>query len=218
MNRNSSSTLSCPVTYHALLKDPVLVTRYSLMHYLSRMKLIQPLVLAAALLGFALPSSSEDLETLNIAEFTFKYGDPWVRQQPSSSMRAAQFTYDHEDENLKDIEVVFFAFGGNAGGVQANMDRWIGQFEGNPEYKIEEKELGGKEISFIAATGTFMETMGGGGPFSGGEKKAMPDYTMLAAFIQGADQAVILKLTGPSDSVEAMKEAFEALATSPFTD
>ena len=188
------------------------------MHYLSRMKLIQPQVLASALLGLALSASSGDLETFDIAEFTFKYGEPWVRQQPSSSMRVAQFTYDHEDDNLKDIEVVFFAFGGNAGGVQANMDRWIGQFEGTPEYKIEEKELGGKEISFIAATGTFMETMGGGGPFSGGEKKAMPDYTMLAAFIQGADQAVILKLTGPSDSVEAMKGAFEALATSPFSE
>ena len=181
------------------------------------MKLTHSLVLAAALISFPLPAFSENQETFNVAEFTFKYSDPWVRQQPSSGMRAAEFTYDHEDENLEDIDIVFFVFGGTAGGVKANMDRWVGQFEGTPEYKIEEKEMNGTEVSFLTASGTFMESMGGG-PFSGGEKKAMPDYMMLAAFIQGTQQAVILKLTGPSESVEALKKDFMSLATSPFTE
>lgn len=173
-------------------------------------------ILAASILTVA-PGFAEEMETINVSEFTFEYGEPWVRQQVTSSMRAGQLTYDHEDENLKDVDLVIYYFGqGQGGGIQANIDRWIGQFEGTPESNQEEKEMGDKKVTFLTAKGTYMESMGGG-PFSG-NKEPRENYTMLAAILPSERGDVFLKLTGPTDSVEAMKDAFMAFAESPFDE
>ncbi len=159
---------------------------------------------------------AEDKETLKVSEFTFSFGDPWIRQQVTSSMRAGQLTYDHKDENLKDVDLVIYYFGqGQGGGIKANLDRWIGQFEGTPKSKIEEKEMGERKVSFLTASGTYMESSGG--PFSG-NKTPRPESTMLAAILPSEQGAVFLKLTGPTESVEAMRKDFEAFAASPFAE
>lgn len=156
-------------------------------------------------------------DTLKVSEFTFSYGKPWVRQQVASSMRVGQFLYDHEDESLADVELVVFFFGvGGGGGVQANIDRWLGQFEGAPESKTEEKEMGGKKVVLLTAKGTYLETAPGAGPFSGGAKTAKPDYTMLAAILPSEQGDVFIKVTGPTKSVEAMREAYDKFIASPF--
>ncbi|MAS96847.1 MAG: hypothetical protein CMO55_26960 [Verrucomicrobiales bacterium] len=179
------------------------------------MKKISALTLALATLILT-PAFADDTESLTVSEFEFKYGEPWIRQQVTSPMRAGQLTYDHEDEALADVDLVIYFFGaGQGGGAQANIDRWIGQFEGTPESKTEEKELGDKKVIFLEAKGTYMESMGG--PFSG-NKTAKPDYTMLAAILPSAQGDVFLKLTGPNDSVAAMKDAFMAFAESPFSE
>ncbi len=181
---------------------------------MSPMRIIQPSILCLALVSLVLPAFSEEMESITVSEFSFQYGSPWARQQVVSTMRAGQFTYDHEDEALKDVDLVIYFFGaGQGGGTQANIDRWIGQFEGSPETKIEEKELGEKKVTFLTAKGTYKETMGG--PFSG-NSVSQADYTMLAAILPSPQGDVFLKLTGPNDSVAAMKDAFDAFAASPF--
>ncbi|MEM1441359.1 MAG: hypothetical protein AAGF67_03390, partial [Verrucomicrobiota bacterium] len=75
---------------------------------------------------------AEEKDSLIVSEFTFKFGEPWIRQQVTSPMRAGQLTYDHEE--LDDVDVILYYFGeGQGGGTQANIDRWVGQFEGTPE-------------------------------------------------------------------------------------
>ncbi len=167
-------------------------------------------------LTFGTLAFAEDKETVNVSEFTFEFGSPWVKQQVTSQMRAAQLTYDHEDEKLKDVDLIFFYFGeSNGGGTDANINRWVGQFQGEPEKKLETKKLGDKEVTFLTATGTYLESSGG--PFSG-NKTAREKYTMLAAILPSDKGWVFLKLTGPADSVAAMKEAFTAVAESPFKE
>lgn len=155
---------------------------------------------------------SDDAESLAVADVTFEYGEPWIRQQPSSSMRVAQLLYDHEDENLTDIEMAVFLMGG---GNRANLDRWIGQFSPAPEAKEETKKMGEKDVIFFEATGTYMESSGG--PFSG-NKTPRENYTMLAVIIPTPEGSIFLKLTGPNDSVAAMKDSFMAFAKSPFEE
>lgn len=173
-------------------------------------------ILAIFLLLASTGLMADEKESLKVSEFTFKFGDPWIRQQVTSSMRAGQLTYDHKDEKLKDVDVVLYYFGqGGGGGIKANIDRWIGQFDGKPESKVEEKEMGDRKVTFLTAKGTYMESSGG--PFSG-NKTPRENYTMLAAILPSAEGPVFLKLTGPADSVEAMKEAFEKFAASPFEE
>ena len=174
-------------------------------------------LLAAALLATPFAPLRAEEDAIKVSEFTFTCGKPWVRQQAASSMRAGQFLYDHADESLTDLELVIFFFGaGGGGGTQANIDRWLGQFEGAPESKTEEKEMGGKKVTLLTAKGTYLETMAGAGPFSGAPKTPKADYTMLAAILPSEQGDVFIKVTGPTKSVEAMKEAFDAFIGSPF--
>ncbi len=159
---------------------------------------------------------AEEQDSLIVSEFTFKFSDPWIRQQVTSPMRAGQLTYDHEDESLGDVDVILYYFGeGQGGGTQANIDRWIGQFDGTPESTTEEVDVGDRKVTLLTAKGTYMESAGG--PFSG-NKTAKPNYTMLAAILPSDQGAVFLKLTGPDASVDAMKEAFMEFAKSPFSE
>ncbi|MDF2377724.1 MAG: hypothetical protein P1U81_15915 [Verrucomicrobiales bacterium] len=178
------------------------------------MKTYLPLLLIATF--FACDLRAEDKDTLIVSEFTFSFGEPWIRQQVTSPMRVGQLTYDHADENLEDVDVILYYFGeGQGGGTQANIDRWIGQFEGTPESKTEEVDVGDRKVTLLTAKGTYMESSGG--PFSG-NKTAKPNYTMLAAILPSEKGAVFLKLTGPEASVEAMKEAFIEFSKSPFSE
>lgn len=172
---------------------------------------------ALALLFGPLASIQADDDSLKVSEFTFTYGKPWIRQQVTSSMRAGQLLYEQADDSLANIELVFFYFGaGGGGGIQANIDRWLGQFEGTPESKTEEVTMGDKQVTLLTAKGTFLETMGGGGPFSGAPKEPKKDYTMLAAILPSTQGDVFIKATGPNASMEAMREAFMKLVESPF--
>lgn len=174
------------------------------------------LFVASVLLATAAVLRAED-ETITVGEFTFSYGKPWVRQQAVSPMRAGQFLYDHADESLADTELVIFFFGaGGGGGVQANIDRWLGQFEGTPMSKTEEKEMGGRKVILLTVKGTYLETAPGAGPFSGAPKTPKSDYTMLAAILPSGQGDVFIKVTGPTRSVEAMRGAFDTFIASPF--
>ncbi len=176
-----------------------------------------PVLIAAAFFVAPSPVLRAEDETIKVSEFTFSYDKPWVRQQVASSMRAGQFLYEHSEEGLENVELVIFFFGaGGGGGVQANIDRWLGQFEGTPESKTEEREMGDRKVVFLTAKGTYMETMAGAGPFSGAPKTAKPDYTMLAAILPSEQGDVFIKVTGPTKSVDAMKDAYEAFVASPF--
>ena len=178
------------------------------------MKNLLIILAAILLLTPSAPLRAEDAESIKVSEFTFSFAKPWVSKPVASAMRAGQFIYDHEDEKLADVEMVIYFFGpGQGGGIQANIDRWIGQFEGKPESKTEEKEMGDKKVTLLTAKGTYLESMGG--PFSG-NKTAKPDYTMLAAILPSEQGDVFLKLTGATKSVEAMGDAFMKFTASPF--
>ena len=67
-------------------------------------------------------------EKIEIAGYSFSSPEKWVSSIPTSKMRKAQFSIPVE--NGKNAEVAFFHFGGGgSGGVKANIDRWMGQFE-----------------------------------------------------------------------------------------
>src|SRR5262245_51912577 len=54
----------------------------------------------------------------------------WKQREPSSSFRVAEFEVPAAKEDKEPGELVITFFGkGGAGGVDANIQRWIGQFE-----------------------------------------------------------------------------------------
>ena len=71
---------------------------------------------------------------IEVAGFTFNPPSKWIASKPTSNMRKAQFKAPSKSSSS--AEVAFFHFGSTgAGGIQANVDRWMKQFE-DPQGKV----------------------------------------------------------------------------------
>ncbi|MEM7145667.1 MAG: hypothetical protein AAF591_11065 [Verrucomicrobiota bacterium] len=153
---------------------------------------------------------AEDPAPFTISGLEFKPAADWTSKEPSSNMRAAELDIKTADD-AEPLTAVFYYFGaGQGGSVDANFQRWLGQFEGEPEQNTEDIAAGDGKISLLHATGTYQV----GAMF--GPKTPTPDYALLGAVVPGDDAPIFVKLTGPKDQVEAIKEQFTALISSPF--
>jgi len=160
----------------------------------------------ALLAAFGTPSPAEDADPVTISGLTFD-ATGWSKVPTTSPMRAATLAIEAGDETL---EVVFFYFGAGQGGdVEANIQRWITQFDGKPDVERSTEEVGEHKVALLTAKGTYLD----GPPF--GEKTPKPDHTLLGAILEGRDAPVFLRLTGPNEAVAKVQEAFIKLATSP---
>jgi hypothetical protein len=125
-------------------------------------------------------------------------------------MRRAQYRLARAEGDPEDAEMVVFHFQGQGGSVQANIDRWIGQFTkpgGSPageSAKVSRKEVRGVQLSIVDVSGTYS---GAGGPMMrGGPSK--PDFRMLAAVAEAPGGPWFFKLTGPARTVAKWESSF----------
>lgn len=141
----------------------------------------------------------------------------WVAERPSSSMRVAQFRLPAPGGADGEGQLAVFFFGGTAGGVDANMNRWLGQLQvpGGQSPReaatFEEETVGTLKISYVELSGTYVaETMPGSGV-----RENKPGYTLLGAIIQPPDQNFyFVKALGPAATMAHHKAAFRAYARS----
>src|SRR5256885_10548290 len=103
------------------------------------MKTFSRLVLASTLCAALNGLRAADAPaTFKVSEFTFTRPANWEWVESTSQMRKAELKVVDAATKAK-AEVVFYHFGpGSAGGAQANVDRWLGQFE-EPREKINAK-------------------------------------------------------------------------------
>jgi hypothetical protein len=132
-------------------------------------------------------------------------------------MRAATYRVPATSGDKEDGECAVFFFGpGQGGGVEANIERWIGQFEqpdGKPSgerAKRQKEMINGLSVTTIDLSGTYA----GGGPMMGGAGQKKAGYRLLGAIVEGPQAAIFFKLTGPAASVEAARGEFGDLLKS----
>ena len=149
---------------------------------------------------------------LEVAGLNFKFDAPWAEAPTSGMFRAGTLAAKMEGLDAP-LEAVFYHFPGpgGGGGVQANIDRWLGQFASKPESKTEEIEVGGKKITLVTATGTYND----GPPM--GAKTPRENYTLIAAIVPTEDSNIFIKLAGPKEAIAKVADGFKKMATSPFT-
>jgi hypothetical protein len=142
---------------------------------------------------------------------------PGWKSQPDRPMRAATYTVPKAAGDPEDGECAVFYFGaGQGGGVDANIQRWIGQFEapgGGPADKLAKTSkatLSGMPVTRIDVAGTYKAA---GGPMmqSTGSK---PGHRLLGAIVEGPQGAFFFKFTAPSKTAAAQQPAFEKLLQS----
>lgn len=136
----------------------------------------------------------------------------WTVEPPSSAMRRAQYRVP-ASSGQGDGECVVFYFGPNEGGdVQANVQRWAGQFprEDNSPAPVRSSEItvGAIPVTLVEIEGTFAGGMGS----TVDEPKA--GYMLLGAVAKGPDANWFFKCTGPKATMEAQRDEFDGMIKS----
>lgn len=132
----------------------------------------------------------------------FKAPVGWVEQEPSSSMRKAQYLLPRAEGDPEDAELVVYHFPGQGGSISSNISRWVGQMTrpdgspASPDAQISERRVRGKEITLLDVRGTYRGMMG---PRVQGTPK--PGFRMLGAIVDTRNGPWFFKLTGPASTV-----------------
>lgn len=129
-------------------------------------------------------------------------------------MRVATYTVPAAGGDMEAGECAVYYFGqGQGGSVQANLDRWIGQFQqpnGKPSKDVAhtgKKTIHGLNVTTVDVSGTYT---GMGGPMSP-THTSKNGYRLLGAIVEGPEGAVFFKFTGPVKTVAAGQPTFDKM-------
>ena len=137
----------------------------------------------------------------------------WTKKMPRSRIIEVEFEIPpaKEDEDAGRFTVM-----GAGGDVQANIDRWFGQFEqpdgsdSKEKGKVEKKTVAGQTVHYVDVAGTYKDSPSG--PFAKGKTTLRKDYRMLAAIVQTEEAGnYFLKFYGPKGTVTENEEEFQQL-------
>lgn len=153
-------------------------------------------------------AAAESPATFKVGEFSFARPEGWSWVEAASPMRKAQLKINNP-AGKEPAEVVFFHFGeGSGGGTQANIDRWLGQFEeprAKLQPKIEEVTLNKRKVTFLRAQGTYLSGM------PGGPRTPQPNTMLLGAILESDQGNVFVRLTGPASLAESVQGPFRKM-------
>ena len=146
------------------------------------------------LLGLAAPS-----------RLAYDVPKDWRAVEASSSMRLAQWSYGAESE------IVIFYFGeGQGGSIEANLDRWYGQFQ-QPDggstrerAKVTKSKVGGLVITRADVEGTYTAPVRPGAA----EHHDLPGHRMIAAVVEGPSGPWFIRFLGPAKEISAGETSF----------
>jgi len=140
----------------------------------------------------------------------------WTEKPITSSMRAAQLVLPPAAPGA-DAELIVYYFGeSGAGSVQANVDRWLDQFQqpnGKPSKdvaKLEKATFAGQEASIVTVTGRYVATAMPGG----GDMVDKPDQALFAAIVNSPKGPYYFKLVGAKQTVDAQAPKVRAMLAS----
>ena len=162
-------------------------------------------------------SRAADPASLKVGEFTFKAVDKWKTKEVPRMMSQGGFTLLTSD-GTKTIDADFYHFGAGQGGdLEANVNRWKGQFQpgaDGKEVKLERTEVlyGKRKVTYVVITGTFLS----GSPM--GAKTPQPGSAMIGAILESGEGSVFVKFTGPEKEITASKETFKKLIGTAYPD
>lgn len=157
---------------------------------------------------------TEDVRTFAIAGASLLLEAPagWKRVQPKSGIVETEFSIP----SAGDLPAGRMTVMGAGGSVQANVDRWYGQFSQPDGTATKDKattktlKLAGSTVTLVDVSGTYKDMPGG--PFAGGKTIERPEYRMLAAIVETTDSGShFLKFYGPAATVANEADGFRKM-------
>lgn len=152
------------------------------------------------------PVKAQSPVEFQVGAFTFLRPTEFAWVASNSPMRKAELSFAGADGTA---EVTFFHFGaGQGGNPQANIKRWLGQFQ-EPVESLQastaSQTIGQTQVTLLSARGTFLSGM------PGQPTTPMPGYALRGAILENSGGDVYVKMTGPQATVDAGAEAFDKM-------
>ena len=153
------------------------------------------------------PGTPEKTREVKVDDITLVVPESWKQEETRGPFRVAQFQIPPVEGDEEPAELVVSFFEGSVGGVEANIQRWFGQFESKGR-KASASEGASKQGNYAIAdiSGTYNKPVG---PPIRRQTQPMPGARMLAALLAVEKKGTYtLKLTGPEKTVSAAAGAF----------
>jgi hypothetical protein len=152
----------------------------------------------------ALPASHAHPPAVAAAPFEWQLPEGWTLSPPRP-VRLATFSVAGNG----DVDCYLTSLSGNAGGIEANVNRWRGQL-GLPPATPEELAAMPK-IEMLGRQATLVEAAG---EFQGMDSEARPGWMLLGAVVELDGETLFAKMTGPEQAVRAEKDLFVSFCNS----
>jgi hypothetical protein len=137
--------------------------------------------------------------------------------QGARPMRVATYRIAPAKGDTDGAELAVFYFGeGQGGAVDANVKRWLGQFQKADGSAVTEKDARTKKETVNGLAVTTVDVKGtytGGGPMMG-PSTPKPGHRLLGAIVEGPQGPLFFKLTGPERTVASAEKGFRKLLES----
>ena len=150
--------------------------------------------------------------TIAEGAFTLEAPEGWKRVEPKSGMVETEFSIPTAAGDAAGRMTVM----GAGGSIDANIERWYGQFSQPDGSATKDKaatkklKVAGCDVTIVDIAGTFRDMPGG--PFAGGKAVERPGYRMLAAIVETPGRGnYFLKFYGPADTVAAQADGFRKM-------
>jgi len=165
----------------------------------------------------ACQSPAPQTQPLDLGVVKLQAPAAWQSATPNSTMRKAQLTLPRAAGDAEDAELIVFYFGpGQGGSVEANLDRWYGQFA-QPDSsasvdkaQVTRDTVAGMNLTRVDLGGTYIAPMMPGAS----ERYNKPDFRMLAAVLETAQGPYFFKLVGPEKTIAQHASSFSAFMKS----
>ena len=159
--------------------------------------------------GEASPGTSAMPEDATAASgITWKTPKGWQEGGPRQ-MRLATYSVGGPDPQATGECAVFFFGPGQGGAVDDNIERWVGQFAGSPNYTRRVLTVRGLKVTRVQIAGTFLAP--------GADMKSQGQLTgwkLLGAIVEGPQGAVFFKFTGPARVIDGATHDFDGMLAS----
>ncbi len=134
---------------------------------------------------------------------TLEYKAParWVLVPNASSMRLATYRVPRAPGDTEDADLSITQAGGS---IEANADRWVGQFDAASQKtaKRSTRNVGALAVTTVEVQGKFEGGMG---------KDGGAGWALLGAIVATSGMPHFFKLTGPAKTVLAARAEFDAM-------
>jgi len=174
-----------------------------------------PLVLLIMAASTTLRAEEAGEHVITLAEnaFQMQVSPDWKRVEPRVRIIDHEFAVTSAEGDELPGRVTVMGAGGT---VEANIDRWLGQFtqpdggSSRERARQEKKAIAGQEVHLLDVSGTYDDKRG---PFAPGVKR--PGFRMLAAIVMTKKQGnYFVKFYGPEKTVAENEKAFAEMIES----